>query len=425
MKSLLDKVNAKLNTQGGFFKAVSVLVGGTAFAQVIGLICLPILTRIYTPEDYSILGVYIAIVSIFSVISCLRFEIAIPIAKSDFSAKKLLILSVYTNFLISILLFITITLLHSYLVEFSFIAKLGNTIYLIPLGVLVAGMYSAFQCWSIRKNNYYDIARSRMMQAISGNGSSILFGYIYQSFLGLMIGQVFNLGSGILKLSLKALQDFKELPKVKRHDLFETFVEYKNYPKYSTLEALLNTAALQLPIIVIGFFLIGPAVGFLYLAMRILGIPMSLIGSSMGQVYVAQGSKIYESKGDLYNFTIGILKKLFKITLMPFLLLAILSPFLFGFVLGENWDQVGWYISLMVPWYFMHILTSPLSMSLHIIGKQKIALILQCFNLFLRVVVLILVCILNKEIAVFYYLLSSFIFYCIYLFIIVKKVRGD
>ncbi|MDH0967791.1 oligosaccharide flippase family protein [Acinetobacter johnsonii] len=425
MKSLLDKVNAKLNAQGGFFKAVSVLVGGTAFAQVIGLICLPILTRIYTPEDYSILGVYIAIVSIFSVISCLRFEIAIPIAKSDFSAKKLLILSIYTNFLISILLFITITLLHSYLVEFAFLAKLENTIYLIPLGVLVAGMYSAFQFWSIRKNNYSDIARSRMMQAISGNSSSILIGYTYQSFLGLMIGQIFNLGGGILKLSLKALQDFKELPKVKRHVLFKTFVEYKNYPKYSTLEALLNTAALQLPIIIIGFFLIGPAVGFLYLAMRILGIPMSLIGSSMGQVYVAQGSKIYERKGDLYNFTIRILKKLFKITLIPFLLLAILSPFLFGFILGEDWGQIGWYISLMVPWYFMHILTSPLSMSLHIVGKQKVALILQGFNLFLRVIVLILVCILNKEIAVFYYLLSGFLFYCIYLFVIVKKVRGD
>ena len=83
MKSLLDKINAKLNAQGGFFKAVSVLVGGTAFAQLIGFICLPILTRLYTPEDYSVLGVYVAIVSILSVVSCLRFEIAIPIAKSD------------------------------------------------------------------------------------------------------------------------------------------------------------------------------------------------------------------------------------------------------------------------------------------------------------------------------------------------------
>ena len=423
MKSLLDKINAKLNAQGGFFKAVSVLVGGTAFAQLIGFICLPILTRLYTPEDYSVLGVYVAIVSILSVVSCLRFEIAIPIAKSDLSAKKILILSIYINFLISILLFITITLLHSYLVKFTFIAKLGNAIYLIPLGILVAGIYSAFQFWSIRKNNYSDIARSRMMQAISGNGSSILFGYTYQSFLGLMIGQIFNLGGGVFKLSLKALQDFKELPKVKRHDLFETFVEYKSYPKYSTLEALLNTVALQLPIIIIGFFLIGPVVGFLYLAMRILGIPMSLIGSSMGQVYVAQGSKIYESKGDLYSFTISILKKLFKITLMPFLFLAILSPFLFGFILGESWGQIGWYISLMVPWYFMHILTSPLSMSLHIIEKQKVALFLQIFNLFLRVLCLLGICFYNKDIALEFYFLSGFIFYVIYLSIILRFLK--
>lgn len=423
MKSLLDKVNAKLNAQGGFFKAVSVLVGGTAFAQLIGFICLPILTRIYTPEDYSVLGVYIAIVSIFSVVSCLRFEIAIPIAKSDFSAKKLLILSIYTNFLISICLFITITLLHSYLVKFAFISQLGNAIYLIPMGVLVAGMYSAFQFWSIRKNNYSDIARSRMIQAISGNGSSILFGYTYQSFLGLMIGQIFNLGGGILKLSLKAWEDFKKLPKVGFAQLAETFIEYKQYPKYSSLEALANTASLQLPIIIIGFFLVGPEVGFLYLAMRILGIPMSLIGTSMGQVYVAQGSKIYESKGDLYQFTLSILKKLFKITLIPFVILAILSPFIFKYILGESWSQVGFYITLMTPWYFMHILTSPLSMSLHIIGKQKVALFLQVFNLVFRVLFLLGICFYNKNIALEFYFISGFIFYVIYLSIILRFLK--
>ncbi|MDC4533125.1 polysaccharide biosynthesis protein, partial [Acinetobacter baumannii] len=93
MKSLLVKINSKLNAQGGFLKAVSVLVGGTAFAQLVGLICLPILTRLYSPEDYAVLGIYVAIVSILSVIACLRLEIAIPIPEKDAEAKSLLILS--------------------------------------------------------------------------------------------------------------------------------------------------------------------------------------------------------------------------------------------------------------------------------------------------------------------------------------------
>ncbi len=104
MKSLLDKINAKLNAQGGFFKAVSVLVGGTAFAQLIGFICLPILTRLYTPEDYSVLGVYVAIVSILSVVSCLRFEIAIPISKHNEEAKALLLLAIISNIIFTFIL---------------------------------------------------------------------------------------------------------------------------------------------------------------------------------------------------------------------------------------------------------------------------------------------------------------------------------
>ncbi|MFH4122330.1 translocase, partial [Acinetobacter baumannii] len=67
----------RLNAQGGFLKAVSVLVGGTAFAQGLAIIALPFITRLYSPSDFSIFAVYASILGILTVASCLRFEIAI------------------------------------------------------------------------------------------------------------------------------------------------------------------------------------------------------------------------------------------------------------------------------------------------------------------------------------------------------------
>ena len=83
VKSLLDKVNAKLNAQGGFLKSISVLVGGTIFAQAITVLSLPILTRLYNPLDFSIFAIYTSLLAVLSAISCLRFEVAIPISRDE------------------------------------------------------------------------------------------------------------------------------------------------------------------------------------------------------------------------------------------------------------------------------------------------------------------------------------------------------
>ncbi|AUX90979.1 oligosaccharide flippase family protein [Acinetobacter sp. ACNIH1] len=421
MKSLLVKINNKLNAQGGFFKAVSVLVGGTAFAQVIGLICLPILTRLYSPEDYSVLGVYIAIVSILSVIACLRLEIAIPIPDSDREAKDLLLLAFIINIVFIVFLYILLALLHPFLEGFHVIQQLSFWIWFIPIGVLLSGIYSTLQYWSTRKKRFREIAKTRMTQAISGNGASLVVGATSGSFGGLILGQLFSFGGGLLKLSISAYKDLKEVKE--NSNLKLTLYKYKDFPKYSTFEALANTSAIQLPLIIIAYFLLGPEVGFLMLAMKVLGIPMGLIGSAMSQVYLSHAPK-YHQDCKLYEYTLDVIKKILKITFIPFFILALISPYIFGIVLGEQWSEVGYYILAMIPWYFMQILSSPVSMSLHAIGEQKKALYLQILGFVMRVLILILIAMYQTNWIIFYYVLSGFMFYAIYLIVILKALKA-
>ena len=47
-----------------FIANVGELVGGSAFTQIIELACAPILTRLYTPEEFGLLGVFMAIAAI-------------------------------------------------------------------------------------------------------------------------------------------------------------------------------------------------------------------------------------------------------------------------------------------------------------------------------------------------------------------------
>ena len=422
MKSLFEKVNTRLNAQGGFLKSVSVLVGGTAFAQMIGLLCLPLLTRLYSPNDYSILGIYVAIVSIFAVISCFRFEIAIPIPEKDEEAKSLLFISLLSNIFTILFLYLILLLVYPLIKNLHIIRQLSIWIWFIPLGVFLSGLYSALQYWSSRRKRFKEIAHTRMTQAVLGNGASLIVGITTGGFWGLIFGQLLNFSGGFLRLANSTYHDLKIIKKTL--PLKDVLYKYRDYPKYSTFEALANISAIQLPLIIIASFVVGAEVGYLMLAMKILGIPMGLIGRAMSQVYLSHAPEFYKKK-QLYRYTVDILKKIFKLIVIPFILLAMLSPYIFDFIFGENWSGLGKYILIMIPWYFMQILSSPVSMALHIIGSQKTALSLQVFGFVMRVGILIIMAIIGSSYIVDYYIFSGFLFYLIYMLVIVKALRQE
>ena len=92
MPNIKEKFS-KVLPKNSFIRSVSVLVGGTATAQVIAILASPILTRLYSTEDFCLLAVYGSIIGIVGVIASLRYELAIPIAETDKEAASLVYLS--------------------------------------------------------------------------------------------------------------------------------------------------------------------------------------------------------------------------------------------------------------------------------------------------------------------------------------------
>lgn len=252
MKSLLDKVNAKLNAQGGFLKAVSILVGGTVFAQGLAILALPILTRIYSPTDFSLFAVYTSLIMVLSVASCLRFEIAIPIPKEKEEAVNLVALSFISNLIISLIVFLVIIIFYPQIIELLGQPKFAQLIWFVPVGVFFLGLYNTFQYWATRQKQFKVIAKTRIIQSFGGVVTQILLGVLGFFSFGLIIGQIIKVSAGIRNLIKNFLDDSHEIfKKINFISLKKTFIRNKNFPKYSTFEALANTAGVQLPIIFI------------------------------------------------------------------------------------------------------------------------------------------------------------------------------
>ncbi len=68
--------------KGRLGRAVAVLVTGTAFGQLIVLAASPLVTRLYTPADFGVLGVFSAFLGILGIAVTLRYELAIPLPRT-------------------------------------------------------------------------------------------------------------------------------------------------------------------------------------------------------------------------------------------------------------------------------------------------------------------------------------------------------
>lgn len=400
------------------------LVGGTAVAQAITIAALPILTRLYSPDDFAILAIYTSLLSILTVIACLRLDIAIPIPKEDGEAIDLLKLSLIFTFITSAITTLGLWLFGDMLLDKLNKELLKPYVWLLPIGVLLGGCYSTVQYWSMRKKNFKAITQTKIAQAAGGTAAQLGFGSIGKMGpLGLISGHILISGLGIFKLGRYALKDirFNEQAKPKG-GLVGTLKKYEKFPKYSTLEAFANIAAIQLPILIIGTMAIGPEAGYLMLAMKASALPLGVIGGAVSQVYLSQAPEELRA-GRLGEFTAGIVAKLIAVGVGPLVAIGILAPCVMGFILGPEWSRTGEIVLLLTPWFIMQFLSSPVSMALHVTGNLKLALANQIYGFVLRVGLTLLAAYFFKERLVQLYALSGFLFYSVY-FLVVMYTTG-
>lgn len=411
--------------KSSFLRATAWLTGGTAAAQVITVAALPILTRLYSPEDFEILAVYLALLGIFSSIACLRLNIAIPIPEKDEHGADLLVASVACALIFAMLLMIPALVWPDQIAALIGVPGFASYVWLLPLGVALAGLYSALQYWSSRMNRFPLVARSRLVQAGVGVGTQVGAGALAMAPFGLLFGHMLHQGAGSLRLALTAWRsDRVLLPGVTRKTMTARVCEYRRFPTYSTIEALSNTAGVQLPLLLIASFALGPEAGFVLLAMKVLGVPMQLVGRAISQVYLARAPEKLRA-GELYSFTLGIMKPLAALGLPLLAALALVAPWLFSVLFGPEWQRAGVLVQWMTPWFMLQLLSSPLSMILHVTGRQRSAMVLQLVGLLLRSGLVLMVGLEAAEWIGEAYAISGVLFYALYLLVIWNTLHSQ
>ncbi|MCW8843307.1 MAG: oligosaccharide flippase family protein [Rhodobacteraceae bacterium] len=392
-------------------------------AQGIATLALPVLTRLYDPEAFSVLAGFASVLAMFTAVSCLRFNVAIPLPEHQDEAAALLVLSLLSSTVIGLLSF--------GMLEWTFVGDfdvfrdrgLDAFSWLICAAVVLSGFYLAFQSWAARRKAFKRIAKTKVTRAGWSVVTQVGVGVVNPIPLGLLLGHTVLHGFGFLSLAFFAWRDDRaDLMGVNKTRLGEAVRGYWRYPVFSTPEALLNAAGTNLPVLIIVASAAPAEAGFMFLAMKVMGLPMMLVGRSVTQVYVAEaGEKL--RNGTLSRFTLNAMWSLAKLGAIPFLIIGATAPFLAEPALGEGWGRTGVLLAWMVPWFFLQFVTSPISVVLLITSNQVLALGLQAFGLLLRVGVVYLALDLRPDRVSEAFAISGAVFYVVYLALILVVLR--
>ena len=398
-----------------------VLVTGTVVAQLIMLVALPLLTRLYAPEDFSALAVYASLLGILSVAACLGLDMAVSMPESDEESSSLLILAIFFAAITSL-----VTGLALYFFDDSFLIKIGLEkllpfLWMIPAGIFISAVYSAVQFYAVRKKSFSYIAKAKIGQSSAAISSQIGLGAYGVTPFGLLFGQMLSGGIGFLYLCSRLIGK-ESLSGISFGNLKAVLIKYKKFPQFTTFETLTNSAGIQVPIILIATFIAGPEAGFLFLATRVMQAPMSLIGGAISQVYLANAPQ-ENSKGNLGPFTEKIISGLVKVGVGPIIFAGITAPLIFSIVFGAEWERSGVLVAWMTPWFIFQFLASPISMAMHVKNMQKLMLAITVSGFMLRVGTLLFISLFSKEILSECYAISAGVFY-FFCFLIFSACAG-
>lgn len=379
MIKLMKKYNnSKDHKLGNMFKGMITLVIGAGFARGIGILSIPILTRLYSPEDYGVLALYISITSVIIPCLTLRYVQAIPLPTRDVMGGNLLSLCFKLVLITSIIIFIIFYFFAERIFTILNMSPLIQWWPLIVLGSLGAAIFEIFSFWRVRKKSFKSIAKAQVYQSIIGSVAKIGLSFVLMKPLGLILGQLLNqsvgtktlIGSRFDLLNIMKSVDFKKEKLL--------FFYYQDFMWYRLPSHILMVLSVQAPYLMMASLYGSSATGQLALAIMVISIPTSLISSGIAKAYFAEVASI--GRTDLVTIrqiTHDLQKRLFLVGVPSSILIFIFSEFLFVFFFGSEWALAGKYAAILAPYILFQFTSSPLMEVVNVIGKQAIFLFLH------------------------------------------------
>ncbi|QGG47198.1 lipopolysaccharide biosynthesis protein [Heliorestis convoluta] len=369
-----------------FIRNIAILMSGTAIGQGMMVAAAPILSRIYDPTDFGVLGLFTALVSIISVIACWRYELAIVLPKEDEDAANVLALACLIVLFMTGITAILVLLGRSWIAEQLGSSELGSYLWWLPISILGAGLYQALNYWSTRRKKFKQLSISRIFRSFGTVGVQLPVGLMKVGASGLVGGQVAGQAIATVVLGYQTWRNEKSFiyKAISKTKIKKIFIENNEFPIYGSPQALLNSISQNIPLFMLAYFFTPEIVGLYTLAHRLLSVPLGLISQSFKQVIYQKISETYNKEGHVYEVVLKATVGLAAVGFIPMLIITFAGPKIFSLILGEEWYFSGVYSQWLIIWMFLGFINTPTFVTAQVFKLQSFILVYEIFLIIFR-----------------------------------------
>ncbi|MEN8619217.1 lipopolysaccharide biosynthesis protein [Shewanella baltica] len=351
--------------KNAYYRKIAVLFSGTGLAQLINLVGLPFLTRLYSPEHFAWFSFYSACVAILTLVATLKFENHILLSKSQsgvtHSANLVKIISIFVSLFVILFSFVL-----------SLFIKLNFEL------VLFISLGSAFAAWQLanyyllnRLGQYSYMAQSRVLGAIVFISSALVFtNFIY----GLLWASLAGVLSSVVFTSIKGGGRRINIGKSLRLLKTET-----SYYRIVLPSSLLDVLSSQIPLIFSKGNFSLDKVGNYGLYNKCVSLPSAILGKAVADVFKQEAFKLLNENQSAKAIYLDTAKKMLYLGLLPYILLQFYGGYIFMFAFGDEWYFAGEIAQIMAIRFYMGFVISPLTSILYFGRYKRLDFLIQFF----------------------------------------------
>jgi O-antigen/teichoic acid export membrane protein len=363
------------------FAKDSLILGiGTLISGLIPVVGAVFLMKLYSPEAYGQLSVFISYYFVLSTFSTGRYEQSIILPETWQEGARLTWAAIGISFLVNVFFLLLLLILPVSLKIKIAVETLGSYQYLIPFCSFLYATSQSLFYYANRSKNYRLMSFGKMANNFSQVGFQITFALLKVTFSGLIIGRVAGRIFGVLAY-LKASAAIFQAQVFNLVEIKTSITRYASFPKHLSLSYLFSSLFQQIPTLFVAAHYGAFYAGQLAIATQIIAAPNALVANAIGDVFRKEAIDQYRDNGSFSKLFKKIATVLFSVAIIPFGLLVLFADDVFAFY-DQDWILAGEFVQYLAPGLFFMFLVNPLASAALVREKTKFILVWS-FSMFL------------------------------------------
>ena len=349
-----------------FLYRLRTLVLGIGLGHIITILATPILTRLYSVEQFGVMAIYLAGIQVLRKVVCLRYEGAILIPENDKDASPVLVLSLAVPVILTLAIVAIMLVIEG--ISPSIVVP-DYAVSIIPITIMIVGINQALVPWLNRMDHNRAISLARIADSlITVTVQMLLAG----TDTGLLIGIMAGIGAGNIVLLITTYVKRTRFYMCGITNISSSAKIFRHFPLVTMWSGIINILSNRIPIILFSGLFGATVTGYYGLCHRVLSAPSALIGQAAIMAISKTAIDAHQTGKGMKNTVEYVVRILFILGSIPFLAITLFGQSFFSIVFGHQWLEAGEYSQILAPMLLIRFILAPPISLLTLIGKHNI-----------------------------------------------------